>query len=243
MTRREELQDRYEDALFALLMNEIADTEGAMALEENERLKNDPTAAVPEDMDKRCLQTIRRHFAKQRVHTAGRFTVKAVKYIVLAAGLAALMFTGAFAASETVRVNTMNLLIEVFGDSTDFRVAEENLTNVSPQLSVGWLPDGYELSNQGNEGWGTWYQYQKSDNEFIWIECALASNSEAVFSLDTEDAETEYVEINGIEAMLVQKDAVKHLAWMFEDNSMFIQVIGEGINREEVLHVANELKY
>ena len=51
------------------------------------------------------------------------------------------------------------------------------------------------------------------------------------------------MEINGLDAMLIQKDTTKHLAWMAEDKSMFIEVIGEGINREEILHVANELKY
>ena len=34
MTRREMLMDRYEDALFALLMNEVAEAEGRKALEE-----------------------------------------------------------------------------------------------------------------------------------------------------------------------------------------------------------------
>lgn len=55
MDHREKLRDRYEDALFALLMDEIAEKEGALAREENEQLKNDPTAAVPEDVDRRCL--------------------------------------------------------------------------------------------------------------------------------------------------------------------------------------------
>ena len=100
MNRQEELQDRYEDALFALLMDKIATAEGEEALEEIERLKNDPDAAIPEDVDRRCLQTIQRHFAKQKVYAAGRFTIKAVKYAIMAAGIAGLMFTAAFAVSE-----------------------------------------------------------------------------------------------------------------------------------------------
>lgn len=89
MNRQEELQDRYEDALFALLMDKIAAAEGKEALEEIERLKNDPDAAIPEDVDKRCLQTIRRHFAKQKVHAVGRFTMKVVKCAVIAVAVGA----------------------------------------------------------------------------------------------------------------------------------------------------------
>ena len=37
MTNREKLQDQYEDALFALLMDDLAWREGVRLLEENER--------------------------------------------------------------------------------------------------------------------------------------------------------------------------------------------------------------
>lgn len=87
MNRREQLQDQYEDALFALLMDEIATIEGQKAEEENRRLQNDPSAAVPEDLDRRCMQLIHRHFAKQKARAAGRFTIKAMKRVAMAAGI------------------------------------------------------------------------------------------------------------------------------------------------------------
>ena len=65
MNRRDELRERYEDALFAFLMEDVIETEGKKMLEENERLKQDPLAAVPEAVDYRCIQTIKRGFAKQ----------------------------------------------------------------------------------------------------------------------------------------------------------------------------------
>ena len=65
MTDRKRLLDNYEDALFALMMDELAEQEGQRLLEENERLKQDPAAAIPEDVDKRCLKTIKRTFARK----------------------------------------------------------------------------------------------------------------------------------------------------------------------------------
>ena len=114
MDKQEQLQEQYEDALFALAMNKIATAEGQWAIEENERLKNDPAAAVPEELDRRCMQTIQRQFAKQKVYTVGRFTVKAVKRVVMAAGISALLFSGGFAPSETKRINTLNLVVQGF---------------------------------------------------------------------------------------------------------------------------------
>ena len=55
MTRREKLQEQYEDALFALLMDDLAIAEGKSAEEENEQLKNDPKYAVPPEVRQRCL--------------------------------------------------------------------------------------------------------------------------------------------------------------------------------------------
>ena len=49
MTRREKLQEQYEDALFALLMDDLAVEEGKKAYEENERLKADSSFEVPSE--------------------------------------------------------------------------------------------------------------------------------------------------------------------------------------------------
>lgn len=240
MNRREQLQDRYEDALFALLMDEIGEIEGKVAIEENERLKNDPTFFIPEDVDKRCMQTIRRAFMKRRVHSVGRVTVKAMKRVALVAGIAAMLFTCAFAASPTVRVNTMNFIIEVFDTHTVFRFTEGS-DDAAPQVGVGWLPEGYALESHGYSTTNTWYQYQKSEDELIHIEYALTSG--AAFDVDTEDAEVSYVEIQGSQAMLAEKENGLQLVWAVKDNTAFIGLIGTGVEPKELIRVANELKY
>lgn len=56
MTRREKLQEQYEDALFALLMDDLAVEEGKKAYEENERLKADSSFEVPLESRKRCVE-------------------------------------------------------------------------------------------------------------------------------------------------------------------------------------------
>ena len=53
MTHREELMEKYEDALFELLMDEVAQVEGEKAIQLNEKLNSDPQYAVPESVQKR----------------------------------------------------------------------------------------------------------------------------------------------------------------------------------------------
>lgn len=241
MSRREQLQEQYEDALFALMMDDVATAEGKKYLEENERLKNDPEAAVPEEVSRECLRTIRREFAKRKARAAGRVTAKVFGRVAMAAGVAAMLFTAAFAASETVRVNTMNLVVQVFGESTDFYFGKSQTTGISPQVTVGWLPDGYTLEDQSRDDTGAWYLYRKSENESIIIK--YISGDGVVLSADTENAETENIQINNVQALLITKGDERHIVWGTADKSAFISIIGTGVAKGDLIHVANQLGY
>lgn len=62
--RHEQLLENYEDALFSLFMERVAEEEGKRLLEENERLKHNPDAAVPKELDERCHKTIASFFTE-----------------------------------------------------------------------------------------------------------------------------------------------------------------------------------
>ena len=51
-----------EDMLFMQLMEQVIKEEGKLLLEENERLKSDPSAAIPEEVDRRMLDFIESGF-------------------------------------------------------------------------------------------------------------------------------------------------------------------------------------
>lgn len=240
MTRREQLQERYEDALFALLMDEVATSEGEKLWEENERLKNDPDAEIPEEITKRGIQTIRRHFAKQKARAAGLFTIKAFSKVTMAAGIAAILFTGAFAASETVRVNTLNLIVEVFDESTDFHFSSSSNSDIH-HLVAEWVPEGYTLEDQGKDNAGEWLRYTKSEEESIDIWSTIGTGT--TLSIDTENAETQNVEIQGYIATLVLKENTTQIVWALPNGSAFISLIGSGVSGEDLIHVANQLNY
>ena len=66
MTERERLLEEFDDAYFALLMEGVANKEGEQLIALNEMLQDNPEAEVPESVDKRCLETIDRHFAREQ---------------------------------------------------------------------------------------------------------------------------------------------------------------------------------
>lgn len=59
MKHQDELIEQYDDATFAILMEQVIQAEGTWAMEENERLKQDPAATVPKEMENLCLKTIK----------------------------------------------------------------------------------------------------------------------------------------------------------------------------------------
>ena len=63
MTQKEQLWENYEDAVFAILMDAVAEQEGEKGLQLMEELEHDPSAQVPEEVQRRAEKTIRKAFA------------------------------------------------------------------------------------------------------------------------------------------------------------------------------------
>lgn len=62
MSNLSKQQELDEECLFKQLMRQYMEAEGERLLAENERLKADPSAAVPPELDKKCLELIRGAF-------------------------------------------------------------------------------------------------------------------------------------------------------------------------------------
>ena len=242
MTKRELLEERYEDALFSLLMDAVLISEGHKALEENEQLRNDPEAQVPEALDRRCEQRIRRCFTKLTARAVGRCGLKALKYVAMAAGLAAILFTGAFGMSETVRVNTMNMVNDLYGESMLIYFGDElSRQREEMELEVRWIPEGYVLVDQGRNFASIWYNYEKSENEYLRIRYSKTDGMR--MRVDTEDAQVSEVEINGIMGTWIKAEEVQQLILIPDGQETMVLLIGGGLSEKDFVRVAANLKF
>lgn len=78
MTQKEQLWENYEDAVFAILMDAVAEQEGEKGLQLMEELEHDPSAQVPEEVQRKAEKTIRKAFAAKNREPVKRFTLKAM---------------------------------------------------------------------------------------------------------------------------------------------------------------------
>lgn len=241
MTKREQLQEQYEDALFAIMMAELAESEGAKAWKENERLKQDPNAAVPLEVQERCLRTIRQQFKKQRHRVVRRIAFRTVGKIAIIIGILSMLFIGAMATSETFRESFLNLFLEVSETNSKLYILTDEDEINQGQLLANWVPDGYILQEQTSGIASKWISYYKSEAESFRIVYSLSDGG--IYNFDTEDASIKDIEINSLSAIMTTKGSETQIIWTTENKDAFIRFTSYGLTEEEAILIACALEY
>lgn len=244
MTRRERLVEQYEDALFSLIMDEVAETEGRKAIEENQRLKESGEVVIPEELNRLCKQTIRRKTAGKHLKRYGKGFGKVLNKVAIVALMALLLFTTAFATSESFRAKTLNFVMEVFDDRTEIKFVPGDTDTDStavPEITAGWLPEGFELTHTDMHEANRVYEYANSDNT-AYIAVNIMEMTSVNMTLDTEDATTLSHQVQGEDAVMVDKGHIKQLVWKLQaDGTWYCCVIAESISEEDMLKFANNI--
>lgn len=248
MTRKERLREQYEDALFALIMEEAAEAEGQKALEENRRLR-DSGLAIPDGLRQRCHRAIAKGFAGQELRRVGRGVSRVVTKVALVALVGMLLLTTVFAASEDFRVKTLNLALEIFEDHTEITLTPDesiiasSVDSVVPQLTAGWLPDGFALVEEGENSAMAWKDFQ-NEEAGTQISITVFNLRTGRMSVDTEDAEMLPVQINGADAFIINdtEDEIIQIIWQEDAASEWlIYVVGMGVSEEMLMKTAESI--
>lgn len=236
MTHRETLYTNYEDALFTLMMDSVAQSEGERLLLENARLNQDPDAALPESLLRRCQKTIDQAFAKQTRKTAGRATKKIVKLLPFVAIIIVMMAVLAYAAFPEFRSGVLNLMLKHNASSIDWSFEDDNGIDAqsdvpeSPTFSVG-LPEGYVLVDYWNNDAMEQADYQSKTAE---DECISISVLHGEYtSTNTDIQESDYYEqilIQKYSAMLIVKDEQTCITWGDPDIPCYVTLRATGMD-------------
>ena len=227
MNEDERLYEQYEDAFFALLMNRVAEANGKELMQKNEELLADPNAAIPESLSKRCLHTIEKSYRKARIQKAAKKTLRTLNRVALWILIPLFMFVGVFAASETVRIKTLNFLITNFEFGTEFRI--ENSASTAPQqqsmapLVEDCIPSDYDLISQSSTSLFEKYLYANDSDSELSIVIYALENFGGAITIDTEDAEVWYNTTDDQSVMYVQKADTYQAVWTdVENQKMYV---------------------
>ena len=238
MTKREVLQERYEDVMFALMMDTFTRAEGKRAHEYNQTLAEE----IPSSLNKACLNTINSYFRKQSAKKARNRICNVLNKIALVALMSLFVFTTAFATSETFRTTTLNFVIDVLDDRTEFRteVFDKQFTTLeSGKIICSWLPNGcvFEESDGGSKS--QWNSYSMPNGGYM--EICVYSGDSSVVSFDTEDAVVENWVVQEKDAMSIEKGDVVQIVWADEGRGLIWEVYGTDVPKETLLRVAENI--
>ena len=137
-TRRKALEQQYEQAAFALLLDDLMAEEGASLLREADGAAS---ADVPPEADGRCIKTIRRADAKVRRGQVLRFTGKAVSRVAVVFLVVAIAFSVPFCTVSAFRDAALGYMLRTFDAGTDISLYME-FRRISP-ISAADTPHGF----------------------------------------------------------------------------------------------------
>jgi len=159
----------------------------------------------------------------------------AIILLIIIAGISTLIFT-----VEAIRVRVFNFFIERNERYTEIRVEEENNID-TPELDwenyyqPTYMTEGYFFESAEGIGSIKVLKYTNGENEITFTQ----ANNGTDFQLDTEDAVTEKININGNEGFLIIKEDRSMIFWHNEERSF---TITGKIKKEEIIKIAESIE-
>ncbi len=164
---------------------------------------------------------------------------KRVAVIILAAVITTVSATIGIAA---IYQPFADFIMEIFDDHTLFRPNPDNQTSSVDPLAEwkaytpSYIPKGFEVTNQSTDDYSSFIRYSNQKGENFRIIQTLAGGAGTY--LDTESAEGEYINIDGIEIFYYENKGENRI--FFKKGVTMIFVNGN-IDKNELINIAISL--
>ena len=224
--KKQKLLEQYDDAAFALLMDEYAEEEGARLMAEFEAAQAaGQVPQMPAELDEQCRRMIRRDRAKKRgIRAARSFRKVAVK-----AAVAVLVFIGLITtvvmSVEALRIPVLNFIVEQYEKyailssektSPDY-ISHDTPHGVGVNPLESLLPENYQLGTFDNSVEGhLLVTYLGNEDEYVSYTVYPATN---LSFYDIENAEAESVTVMGYNALFIEKNGYRLIWFNDTDNT------------------------
>ena len=245
-TAREKLYEEYEDSLFKLVINDAAEKEGKLFLEENERLKNDSDFQPTKEVYEKFSQQLDVHLKKKKAYAVRQSISKLLNRSAIAIIIVIILLSTTVANAEAVRVRVLNFFKDIKQEYTSFQLREDEEVDNSRSPVVNWskayvptfIPEGYEVSNTSYGDLVKKIVFKDQQGSLIIYSQLSEANSPAV---DTEDAAvSKPITINGHEGLLVVKNSIVTIVWAIGNNMFTLQA---DTSEDTAIKIAQGVKY
>ena len=236
--QKRELLEQYDDAAFALLMDEYAEDEGARLMAEFEAAQDAPTP--PDALDDKCLGMIRREYAKKRRRLAAR---KFIRYTAKAA-VAVLVFIGLMTtvvlSVDALRIPVLNFIVEQYEKYSSLQLdneAQNTDANTTSDYLSGLLPDDYYITSETDTPMFKIAMYENDLGDLVQF---CITQTAGAYNIDTEDAIVSEIVLGDYKALLLEEDGYQAI-WYDSVNSIVYNFRATGFTKETFLHLCEQL--
>ena len=170
-------------------------------------------------------------FNKMRDDRYHRFTTKTIKVMLVAAVLFVLMLT-AF-----VIPSSREYMMDKFENFSRYKVTQNNKNFVDGEITVGYIPDGYEFESKGKAGKNSYVKYDANDGVFFTI---YKSSSEGEVNFDTENFVSEEILVDGQKYVYCKGNlGTDNLIWTKND---YVYRISGPFSMDELIKIAKTVE-
>ena len=237
-----ELLDQYDDATFALLMDEYAEEEGARLRKEFEEAQAaGEVFDTTDSLDEKCLQMIHKTFAKKR----GEENIRKIIRMASKVAVAVMVFLSVSAVTimsvDAFRIPVFNYLLEhqeLFSALNFSGVQHDNtIDETANDPIIAILPEGYVteyfyiVDNMISSGYTS-----PHGATFIFDMCP----TDAEYRFDTENSECSYVTINGHEVLLINKDSLRAV-WFNAEHTIIFSTVSTNIPQSDFMDIISSI--
>lgn len=243
-----QLLDQMDDAAFALMMDEYAESEGERLRAEFEAdMRSGLTPHKPDGLDDKCRTIIKKEYAKQRrreyASNARRFTTKAAAAVLIALGITA----ATIMSVEAFRVPFWKLISEVCpdgirivfsGDNTDATTPTGDNTYINDPIFYA-VPEGYHNVEFKVENGRMFSVYQNDTDNFIILDMSFSKEIESETSIPIEDEYNQLVRANGRDVWYNRVDDLLQISWYEPNLETNFTIASDGISETDLFYLGD----
>ena len=193
-------------------------------------------ATIPEELpkpeySKKHIRHMNALKNKMRGNVYHHFTTKTIRIMLVAAILLALMMTAfVFPSSRESFMDNFNI-------ASRYQMTKHNKNSVPDKITIGYIPEGFELLESGSYSKVFYNRYQSKDNTTFTI---YKHSSSIEIDFDTENLETKEILINDIKYTYgTDVNGSSNVMWTEND---YVFRIDGNLTTEELLKIAESIK-
>ena len=246
--KKRQINDEMMDSVLKTMLSEYQEEEGRKILKETEELNKSDEYAPTKQQIKEFEKISKKQLHKKKIKSLS-FKLKVYR-TAIALGVLLLIFNVSVVSVPAMKEKTLEFFMKTYNDHTDIgkypgekvedvkNVSDDRFTiKLSKEYEITYLPEGFKLGDMSKDETGWEANYYNEDEV---ITFSQSSHNGTDLSIDTENTKNTYVDINGQQAFVTEKDEQISVTWRVDEN--IIRVTSIGVKKAELIKVAKSVE-